>query len=142
MQRPPSHLGLHHIALFVRDLVAARHFYVDLLGFRVEWEPDEENLYLTSGSDNLALHRRNCAMAPAAERLDHIGILVPDQAAVEAWHEYLSANNVEIIATPRTHRDGAHSFYCLDPDGVRVQIIYHPPVTDALGAAARTYGEQ
>jgi hypothetical protein len=31
---------------------------------------------------------------------------------------------------PRTHRDGARSFYCYDPDGTVVQVIHHPPVTD------------
>ena len=30
---------------------------------------------------------------------------------------------------PRTHRDGARSFYCLDPDGNVVQMIYHPPIS-------------
>ena len=34
-----------------------RRFYVDLLGFAVEWEPDADNVYLSSGIDNLALHR-------------------------------------------------------------------------------------
>ena len=34
-----------------------KRFYVDLLGFEVEWEPDADNVYLSSGIDNLALHR-------------------------------------------------------------------------------------
>lgn len=29
----------------------------------------------------------------------------------------------------RNHRDGARSFYCLDPEGVVVQVIYHPPIS-------------
>jgi catechol 2,3-dioxygenase-like lactoylglutathione lyase family enzyme len=47
----------------VHDFDAMRHFYVDLLGFAVEWEPDADNLYLSSGIDNLALHaaRTSCA---------------------------------------------------------------------------------
>src|SRR5215831_2021778 len=53
----PSHAGLRHLALNVRDLAAMKRFYVDLLGFAVEWEPDPDNVYLTSGIDNLALHR-------------------------------------------------------------------------------------
>src|SRR5689334_18011580 len=57
VSKPPAHLGLHHVAVFVSDMAAARHFYVELLGFREEWEPDADNLYLTSGADNLALHR-------------------------------------------------------------------------------------
>jgi hypothetical protein len=33
--------------------------------------------------------------------------------------------------SPRTHRDGARSFYARDPEGNVVQVIYHPPISDA-----------
>ena len=46
------------------DLDAMKRFYVDLLGFAVEWEPDADNVYLSSGIDNLALHRST----PLAQR--------------------------------------------------------------------------
>mgnify|MGYP001075032440 CR=1 FL=1 len=60
MNRPASTLGLRHVALYVQDMAASEHFYVDLLGMQVEWRPDPDNLYLsTSGQDNLALHRRS-----------------------------------------------------------------------------------
>ncbi len=129
----PSHLGLHHIALFVSDLAAARRFWVDLFGYRVEWEPDAENLYLTSGSDNLALHLGG--PATGSQRLDHVGILCQDEAQVDAWHDWLLRNAVRIVAVPRRHRDGAYSFYCEDPDGIRVQVIHHPPINAPLRAA-------
>ncbi len=35
-----------------------------------------------------------------------------------------------MVTEPRTHRDGARSFYCKEPSGVKVQIIYHPPITE------------
>jgi predicted enzyme related to lactoylglutathione lyase len=35
---------------------------------------------------------------------------------------------VKILKEPKTHRDGARSFYCLDPAGNTVQMIYHPPL--------------
>ena len=54
----PTHLGLRHLALNVRHMADMKAFYVDVLGFRVEWEPDPANVYLTSGHDNLALHER------------------------------------------------------------------------------------
>jgi len=130
MSRPPAHLGLHHIALFVADLAISRHFWVDLLGFQVEWEPDAENLYLSSGSDNLALHRGPAATG--AQHLDHVGIFCRNPTEVDAWHAWLVAHDVRIVAAPRLHRDGAYSLYCLDPDAVRVQIIHHPPITAAL----------
>src|SRR6476469_5891185 len=53
----PAHAGLRHLALHARDLDAMKRFYVDVLGFAVEWEPDPDNIYLSSGIDNLALHR-------------------------------------------------------------------------------------
>src|SRR6266850_2998003 len=57
MLQRPSHAGLRHLALGVRQLEAMKRFYVDVLGFQVEWEPDADNVYLSSGIDNLALHR-------------------------------------------------------------------------------------
>ncbi|MEW8563672.1 MAG: VOC family protein [Candidatus Thiodiazotropha sp.] len=134
--KPPRHLGMSHVALNVRDMAASEHFYVDLLGMEVEWRPDPDNLYLSSGSDNLALH-----MAPAgvfdeaAQRLDHIGFFLPDPDAVDAWYAHLLAAGVKMRNAPRTHRDGARSFYCFDPDGTTVQIIYHPPIVENRGGS-------
>jgi len=135
MSTRPSHLGLHHVAVFVRDLAAARHFWVDLLGFAVEWEPDADNLYLTSGSDNLALHRLAAGEPAPVQRLDHLGVLCRDPAEVDGWHAWLAGHHVKITAPPRLHRDGAYSFYCQDPEGIRVQVIHHPPITAALRQA-------
>lgn len=129
--KPPPHAGLRHVALFVRDLDAAAHFYIDLLGYQVEWQPDEDNLYLCSGADNLALHRA-APERPQEGRLDHIGIILTEAAHVDAWHAHLVEHGVEIIAPPKTHRDGARSFYCKDPDGTTVQLIHHPPIADRL----------
>ena len=39
----PTHAGLRHLALNARDLSAMKQFYVDLLGFAVEWERSEEH---------------------------------------------------------------------------------------------------
>ena len=93
----PTHLGLHHVAVFVRDLVAARRFWVDLFGFRVEWEPDPDNLYLTSGNDNLALHRLAAGEPAMPQRLDHLGVFCRDPGEVDAWHAWLVANHVTIL---------------------------------------------
>jgi len=137
--RPPS-LGLRHLALSVADLPACEHFYVDVLGFEVEWRPDAENLYLRLAGDNLALHvyhppASDEALEAAAFRerrgqhLGHFGILVKRPADVDAWAEYLRQAGLTVPA-PRTHRDGARSFYIADPDGNSIQFIYHPPISD------------
>ncbi|ADE14037.1 Glyoxalase/bleomycin resistance protein/dioxygenase [Nitrosococcus halophilus Nc 4] len=126
MDKPPATAGLRHVALFVSDLEACKNFYVGLLGMQVEWRPDADNVYLTSGHDNLALHRTPPDQSPIGpQRLDHIGFIIHTPEAVDAWYEYLKAHHVPIKAAPRTHRDGTRSFYCTDPAGTTLQLIYH-----------------
>jgi catechol 2,3-dioxygenase-like lactoylglutathione lyase family enzyme len=127
MQRPNPTLGMHHVALFVPNLEACEHFYVELLGMQVEWRPDPDNVYLSSGSDNVALHRLE-ASYEGPQRLDHIGYILRTPEDVDAWFEFLRAHEVRMKTEPRTHRDGARSFYCLDPAGTSVQMIFHPPL--------------
>lgn len=127
--RPRFGLGLCHVALLVEAFEACERFYVDVLGMSVEWRPDEDNVYLSSGRDNLALHRAPPGAAfGAAQRLDHIGFAVHTAQEVDIWHDYLLGQGVEIKHGPRSHRDGARSLYCRDPDGNTVQIIFHPPL--------------
>ncbi len=131
MTRPSIGYGMRHVALFVRDLAACERFYVELLGMRVEWRPDEQNVYLTSGGDNLALHQAGpeAARDESVQRLDHIGFFLDNPESVDQWFAWLRGHEVRMRTEPRTHRDGARSFYCYDPDGTLVQMIHHPPVS-------------
>lgn len=130
MRRPARIGGLHHVALKVKDFAACEKFYTELLGFEVEWRPDEDNVYLTSGADNLALHR-DADFTAGAGALDHLGIILRAPDDVDAWYEFLTSHDVPMETTPKTHRDGARSFYCRDPDGNCVQMIYHPPLASS-----------
>jgi catechol 2,3-dioxygenase-like lactoylglutathione lyase family enzyme len=130
MNRPAPTGGMRHVALFVENLEACEEFYVERLGMNVEWRPDPDNVYITSGNDNLALHRAQKSLAPAAEQtLDHIGFIIKTPEEVDQWFDYFQHHNIEIRNPPRTHRDGARSFYCYDPAGNVVQMIYHPPIS-------------
>lgn len=124
----PSMKGIRHVALKVNNLEDMRRFYVDILGFRIEWQPDPENLYITSGTDNLALHQVAEPVTPGA--LDHLGILVEQPDHVDLWAEYLISKGVKLKTDPRTHRDGARSIYFTDPGGNLIQLIYHPPISN------------
>lgn len=128
MQKPAPHTGLRHVALYSSNLEACKNFYVDLLGMQIVWQPDPDNIYLSSGTDNLALHRAPADyVQPQHQRLDHIGFFLQNRADVDVWHQYLVDNGVTIKAGPKDHRDNTRSFYCLDPDNNTIQMIYIPP---------------
>ena len=130
MNQPNPHLGLRHVALYIRNLEACEQFYVNILGFKLDWKPDVDNIYLSSGSDNLALHRAKPDFNPSKDQhLDHMGLFLKEKTDVDAWFEFLKANHVKIMKEPKDHRDGTRSFYCADPDGNIVQLIWVPELT-------------
>lgn len=129
MQRPNPTAGMRHVAFYIKNFDACAHFYIDILGMAVDWQPDADNLYLSSGNDNLALHRASADFMPEKhQHLDHIGFFLYERNDVDSWHEYLKNHEVTIKALPKDHRDGTRSFYCADPDGNVVQFIYYPKV--------------
>ena len=137
----PTHAGLRHVALRVQHLDEMKRFYTELLGFSLEWEPDPDNVYLSSGSDNLALHRSAAFTAGSTSShaspvplstLDHLGLIVRQADDVDQWAAFLESHGVTIEAKPRTHRDGARSCYFKDPDGNTIQIIHHPPISQRI----------
>ena len=124
-------LGLRHIALNVRNVERSVDFYCSVLGMRIEWKPDEDNVYLTSGTDNLAIHRLPEGKEPGSvQSVHHIGFVVREIGDVDIWAERLLKLNIPFANPPKTHRDGARSFYFYDPDGILIQFLYHPPISD------------
>ncbi len=129
MSAQPSihHIGLRHVALNVGDVAAAVAFYTSVFDMRVVWQPDPDNAYLSSGCDNLALHRAAADTEPG--RLDHIGFVVPSPDEVDRAAALLTDRGVPIVKPVRTHRDGSRSLYCEDPDGTLIQILYEPTIS-------------
>src|SRR4029453_14444579 len=78
MSRIAGLKGMRHIALKVTDVARSKSFYQDILGMEVVWEPDPQNVYLSSGCDNIALHEvsRNFATGATEQQLDHLGFVV------------------------------------------------------------------
>lgn len=128
-ERPRGLAGLRHAALVVEEFDRCVDFYVALLGMGVEWRPDEDTIFLSSGTDHLALRRATEPLDRGDQRLDHIGFVVDGAEQVDRWHRYLVDNGVTRVAAPKTHRDGGRSFMCHDPDGTMVQIMFHPPLS-------------
>ncbi|MCC2640182.1 MAG: putative Glutathione transferase FosA [Nitrospira sp.] len=134
----PTHYGLRHLALRVTDLARSRAFYERFLAMKVVWEPDQDNVYFSSGSDNLALHQ----IAPSdlaqyqplrGQLLDHFGVILPSPAQVDELFRDVRQDAAQYGATiakpPKQHRDGSYSFYFTDPDGNVIQALYEPTIS-------------
>ncbi len=128
--------GLRHLALKVIDISKSLTFYERLFGMRVVWQPDPENIYLSSGTDNLALHQlppeELQAYQPGrGQFLDHFGFFMDSSASVDTMFQRVQKEGVKIVRPPKTHRDGSYSFYLADPDENVIQVLYVPTVTEA-----------
>jgi catechol 2,3-dioxygenase-like lactoylglutathione lyase family enzyme len=118
-------LGLRHLALKVHDIERSLDFYTRILGMRVDWRPDEWNVYLTCGSDNLALHQSE---EPVSGRgmLDHFGFMVARPEEVDEWALRLARFGIALVQAPKNHRDGSRSLYFHDPDENLIQLLFYP----------------
>lgn len=134
----PLHRGLRHLALRVIDLPRSRQFYEEVLGMRVVWEPDPENVYFSSGVDNLALHQISKTELDSydplkTQLLDHLGVICDSPQAVDQlYHAILpkmASLGGRIAKEPKQHRDGSYSFYLADPDGNLIQALYEPTIS-------------
>ena len=123
--------GLRHLALKVRDIRRSKAFYQDFFGMKVVWEPDTQNVYLSSGSDNLALHEMPKGKEPPASEqlLDHLGFVVESIERVRELEAEFRSKEVKIVHPFKIHRDGSASFYLADPDGIVIQILYEPTLS-------------
>ena len=122
---------MRHIAIKVNDVARAKNFYQEVLGMDVVWEPDGENVYLSSGCDNIAIHRVSADFASDAKekQLDHLGFIFESVARVKELEREFMAKGVTIIHPFKLHRDGSASFYCADPDGIVIQMLYEPQLS-------------
>jgi catechol 2,3-dioxygenase-like lactoylglutathione lyase family enzyme len=134
----PLHRGLRHVAIRVTNLARSRTFYEQLLGMKMVWEPDPDNVYFSSGSDNFALHQiplsELAAHRPMTRQLlDHIGVILESPEAVDRMYREVEPRlqqlGGQVVKPPKQHRDGSYSFYFSDPDGIVIQALYEPTIS-------------
>jgi lactoylglutathione lyase len=120
---------LEHAGIVITDFEAARHFYVDQLGFQVMWD------YKKDGKTTSLLHLR--MPGPSGDYVEipnprgpltgkwigvtaHISLTVPD---VEAANKEVAARGVTGLVPPMFGPDNRWQLNLYDPDGTRVEYM-------------------
>ncbi|KTD36526.1 Metallothiol transferase FosB [Legionella nautarum] len=121
----PKNACLRHVALAVHKLDDCEQFY-NLLGMHTELKTDDY-AYLTGNGDNISLHKLH-ATFEATQRLEHIGFALDSIQGVDQLFHNLKKHGFNIAHPPKTFGIGTHSFSVFDPDGIKVEFTYHPPM--------------
>jgi 2,3-dihydroxybiphenyl 1,2-dioxygenase len=120
--------GLGHVVISTRDVAAARHFYQDLLGFRLS---DTIRMRMGANSSfelefyhcNPRHHTLALLPVPAPKRLHHFMLQVPTLDAVGFALERAQAAGTPIALTLGRHtNDRMVSFYARTPSGFEVEF--------------------
>lgn len=106
-------MRIHHLALRVGDLEAAREFYCGLLGLPEMKRDGSRSVWLRAG-DAVLMLERTLRGKGADEGSGHVLALAAEDLAL--WEEKLTAAGIPIDdRTP-------HTLFVRDPDGHRVAL--------------------
>jgi len=124
--------GAHHIGLTVPDIDAARHFFMDALGFTLVAEnPDYPAVFVSDGVTMITLWRaEDPALATAFDRktnigLHHFALKVGSQSELNTLGQLLSdRDDVVVEFSPEPlGSSGLHHMMCRIPGNIRVEFI-------------------
>jgi lactoylglutathione lyase len=115
--------GLSHVAFRVPDLVRARAFYGEFLGYATApaRAADGSMAILVAISERQYVELRSSPTA-GQDRLDHVGLATDD---LDAMRRYLTSRGVALAGAA-----GAESFKVRDPEGRLVEFVEFQPRRD------------
>lgn len=126
---------VNFVTLAVRDLDAARRFYVDGLGWSAELDVPGEVLMIKVGDGLvLSLWAREAFELEVGELAQTGPGVVPitlahncvDPAAVDAALDAAAAAGAPLVARGQQRDWGGYSGYFADPDGFRWEVAWNP----------------
>jgi catechol 2,3-dioxygenase-like lactoylglutathione lyase family enzyme/uncharacterized protein YunC (DUF1805 family) len=126
--------SIDHVTLVVKDLEAARKFYVDQLGMREVKRPafSFAGLWFQAGATQIHLILEFAGSGPAGNllppgqrtsRTQHVAFLVDDATAAGAR---LKEQGVPIVGGPHPRPDGYIQIFVCDPDGHVIELCSAP----------------
>lgn len=110
-------------ALRITNVKEARAFYVDLLGFQVDWEHQFEPgfpVFMQVQKDGMILYLTEHAGDCQTGGLVHF--LISD---VDGFHQELEARQVPITEAPHDRIPGIRSMAVTDLDGNQLRFLTH-----------------
>jgi catechol 2,3-dioxygenase len=121
-----------HVALRVRDLEAARHFYHDILGMRIgeEWPGRAIFFRFNDYHHDIVVFKATDDAEPASQRhagAAHIAFLADDFETVRNTYRRLRDNDVRVRCTDHGF---TKSVYFNDPDGIELEVYAEVPEFD------------
>jgi len=128
-------LGFDHVGLTVKDLDAARAFFVDCLGWKVVGgRPEYPAVYLSDGNAVVTLWRvRDPGAYTEFNRatnvgLHHLALRVPSREALEELHPRVAAwPGVVMEFAPQLSGAGPKVHMMLqEPGGNRIELAWDP----------------
>ena len=132
---PPATLGFDHVGLTVKDLDAARSFFVDCLGWSVVGGRSEyPAVYVSDGRAVVTLWRvRDLAAYNDFNRstnvgLHHLALRLPSREALEGLHPRIAAwPGVVLEFSPQLSGGGPKVHMMLqEPGGNRIELSWDP----------------
>ncbi|GAC1591982.1 MAG: VOC family protein [Acidimicrobiales bacterium] len=131
-------VGIHHLALSVRDRNRSQTFYQDVLGFQPMMELDEaghrvlllkhEEMPLVIG---LHQHGQNPgdSFSEFSTGMDHIAIGVDSRDSLDEWQQRFADSGVEHSPVAPGARAGASVLVFRDPDNIQLELIHFPSIS-------------
>jgi lactoylglutathione lyase len=128
---PKAVVKMEHAALYVRNLDAARDFFVKYLGGKSNTgyhnpKTDFRSYFLTfAGGSRLEIMTRPEVMDAAPEYATgyaHVAFSVGSKAAVDELTDRLKADGYAVKSGPRTTGDGYYESCIAGPEGITIEI--------------------
>ncbi|MCL1066052.1 VOC family protein [Shewanella olleyana] len=121
--------GIHHVAIICNDYAQSKHFYTEILGFKVIAENYREardsyklDLALADGSQIELFsipHSPKRPSYPEAQGLRHLAFKVDD---IDAVVEYLANHDIEVEPVRVDEYTGKRFTFFSDPDDLPLEV--------------------
>lgn len=124
--------GVHHVGLTVLDVEKSRHFFTEVLGYKVVAEkPDYPAVFVSDGTTMITLWQvENPASAVRFDRKNNIGLhhlaigVANEQELTRLYEKLKAADDVEIEFAPEAVGGGESKHVMFtEPGGNRMELF-------------------